>query len=260
MKVNNNFYNIVASDGSDMIAYKKVPENWNGKFVIFANGYLTSFYSTNRVQKHWANTLYNEGYGILRFDYRGYGESDGEFVDANVTSQISDLLYVTNDLIDHYEDGEVKEIVLIGMSLGGLVVKEFIDKYDFNQISKVILLCPALLFYSIYKESYKDTITTTLFDKDSIEYKEKFEEDLRKYQHSINYINSINTEYLLIHGTSDNIIPIDGSREFSNHSNVYLIEIEGAEHNLWSSENIDHFNDSLRNQEFVVKKIIDFIS
>lgn len=56
-----------------------------------------------------------EGWNAVRFDFRGNGESDGDFIDQTLSSKMKDLKTV----IDFFDP---QEYVLFGMSFGGKVV------------------------------------------------------------------------------------------------------------------------------------------
>lgn len=249
------FTTIDAVDGKKMISLIN-EDSGNKKAVIFANGYCTSFYSPNRVQARWSKQLFENGYNILRFDYRGYGESEGRFEDSNVTTQSQDLETVINYASDIWN---IDEIIVIGMSLGGLITKNVFDKVSNSKLTKAILLCPALDFSNIYSDDYKFKIKTTLFNYKSDEYTFNFERDLMNYIDTHNFVNK-EKQYLVIHGDSDDIIPIDKSIEFAKHDNVKLITLENAEHNLWSSiDDTNHYERSIELQESVIKHIIDYL-
>ena len=59
-----------------------------------------------------------EGIAVLRFDFTGIGESEGDFVDTTFTTNISDLEAAAAFLEEHY----AAPALLIGHSLGGAAV------------------------------------------------------------------------------------------------------------------------------------------
>ena len=62
--------------------------------------------------------LSHRGIGILRFDFTGLGESEGDFADTNFSSNIEDLIAAANFLKEQHEAPRM----LIGHSLGGAAV------------------------------------------------------------------------------------------------------------------------------------------
>jgi putative redox protein len=62
--------------------------------------------------------LVGEGIGVLRFDFTGLGESEGEFADTSFASNVDDLVAAASFLQREYEAPQI----LIGHSLGGAAV------------------------------------------------------------------------------------------------------------------------------------------
>ncbi len=62
-------------------------------------------------------TLAQHGIATLRFDFAGLGESEGDFIDTNFTTNVADFMAATHFLRDHYDAPEI----VIGHSLGGAV-------------------------------------------------------------------------------------------------------------------------------------------
>ena len=67
-----------------------------------------------------ARALVKEGFGVLRFDFSGLGQSSGEFGDTNFSTNVDDLVAAAGFLRDNYEAPEI----LVGHSLGGTAVIE----------------------------------------------------------------------------------------------------------------------------------------
>jgi putative redox protein len=65
-----------------------------------------------------ARALSKHGIGVLRFDFTGLGNSDGDFGNTNFSSNIDDLLAAGDFLKEHYEAPRI----IIGHSLGGAAV------------------------------------------------------------------------------------------------------------------------------------------
>ncbi len=65
-----------------------------------------------------SRTLASRGVAVLRFDFTGLGESEGEFADTNFTSNVDDLLAAAGFLRREYRAPGL----LIGHSLGGAAV------------------------------------------------------------------------------------------------------------------------------------------
>ncbi len=65
-----------------------------------------------------SRSLTSAGIAVLKFDFTGLGESEGDFADTNFSSNVEDLVTAANYLKDNYEAPSI----LIGHSLGGAAV------------------------------------------------------------------------------------------------------------------------------------------
>lgn len=62
--------------------------------------------------------LANQGIAVLRFDFTGLGDSDGDFANSNFSANIEDLVAAA----DHLRENYLAPTLLIGHSLGGTAV------------------------------------------------------------------------------------------------------------------------------------------
>lgn len=65
--------------------------------------------------KNISKALTQNGFAVLRFDFTGLGESDGDFADTNFSGNVNDLIAASDFLKEHYKAPSL----LIGHSLGG---------------------------------------------------------------------------------------------------------------------------------------------
>ncbi len=65
-----------------------------------------------------SRALTSQGFGVLRFDFTGLGESEGDFADTNFSGNVEDLIAASDYLSEQYE----APTLLIGHSLGGAAV------------------------------------------------------------------------------------------------------------------------------------------
>lgn len=85
-------------------------------FAIFAHCFTCS--KDLKAVRHISRQLAERGIAVLRFDFTGLGESEGEFGDTNFTSNVEDLLAAAEYLRQEHKAPEL----LIGHSLGGAAV------------------------------------------------------------------------------------------------------------------------------------------
>ena len=65
-----------------------------------------------------ADALCAEGFGVLRFDFTGLGQSEGEFADTHFSSNVQDLVDAAQFMAQKFE----APAILVGHSLGGTAV------------------------------------------------------------------------------------------------------------------------------------------
>jgi putative redox protein len=85
-------------------------------YAVFAHCFTCSknFSATRNISR----ALTGAGYGVLRFDFTGLGDSEGDFGDTNFSGNVEDLLAAIDYLSDHYK----APTLMIGHSLGGAAV------------------------------------------------------------------------------------------------------------------------------------------
>src|SRR4030042_2803158 len=77
------------SEGQNISGILHLPEGKNPPCVIASHGLLSSKSSEKYIAL--GERLSQEGIAILRFDFRGIGESEGKIEDDTVSRRISDL-------------------------------------------------------------------------------------------------------------------------------------------------------------------------
>ena len=65
-----------------------------------------------------ARSLVKNGYAVMRFDFTGLGNSDGDFANTNFSSNVQDLIAAA----DYLRQQDMPPSILIGHSLGGTAV------------------------------------------------------------------------------------------------------------------------------------------
>lgn len=92
------------------------PDQRPHNFVLFAHCFTCTKNLT--AVRNISNALAAKGFGVLRFDFTGLGESEGDFSDTNFSGNVEDLVDAAKFLADQYS----APALLIGHSLGGAAV------------------------------------------------------------------------------------------------------------------------------------------
>ncbi|RLJ62456.1 putative redox protein [Lacinutrix venerupis] len=82
-------------------------------FVIFAHCFTCN--KNLSAVKNISRELTANGFGVLRFDFTGLGDSEGDFENTNFSGNVKDLIHASNFLKEQYNAPSL----IIGHSLGG---------------------------------------------------------------------------------------------------------------------------------------------
>ena len=85
-------------------------------YALFAHCFTCS--KNIKAIAHISRALTRAGLAVLRFDFTGLGESEGDFADTNFSSNVDDLIVAADFLESNYEAPQI----LIGHSFGGAAV------------------------------------------------------------------------------------------------------------------------------------------
>ena len=104
------------SQGALLAARLDTPEGEVRAYALFAHCFSCSkdVFAASRISR----ALTSSGIAVLRFDFTGLGQSDGDFSNTNFTSNIDDLVNAADFLRERFSAPSI----LIGHSLGGAAV------------------------------------------------------------------------------------------------------------------------------------------
>ena len=103
--------------GDELAARVDLPVHGSPRaWVLFAHCFTCS--KNLRAVVRFARELNREGIGVLRFDFTGLGESEGDFADTNFTSNVQDLVAAARYMEAEWGPPDI----LVGHSLGGAAV------------------------------------------------------------------------------------------------------------------------------------------
>lgn len=104
------------SKGNTLAARLEFPEGTPKGYALFAHCFTCNKNLT--AVRTIGKSLTDSGIAVLRFDFTGLGESEGNFESTNFTSNVDDLISASQFLTENYTTPSV----LIGHSLGGAAV------------------------------------------------------------------------------------------------------------------------------------------
>lgn len=205
------------SEGQKLSGILHLSEKKNPPCVIASHGLLSSKDSEKYIVL--GNRLSQEGIAMLRFDFRGIGESEGRMEDDTISRRIVDLGSAIDFIRTRQNLGN--RIGLLGSSLGGYVslIRASMDK-DIKAVG--IWATP---FHLDDLKSNKGTEGHPLPE-------ETFFEDLPK--HRLLPLLPKVSNCMVIHGEKDELVPVDQAWEIFDGlgapKEIHIIE--GADHRL----------------------------
>jgi alpha-beta hydrolase superfamily lysophospholipase len=213
----------INSRNKRLSAMLHIPEGFNSgtPLVVCCHGFTGNKVGYNNLTSNIANFLEGNGYSVLRFDFLGSGDSEGEFsTDTIVSGWRQDLSNVlawvnTNQLFAQ------SPIILYGHSLGGLVVLSHEDPT--NEVAARIVFAPVtqpisnfqgtILGAALWSKSLAGETIENFFDK-GFTLKSQFVQDLVENDYKpVVSASKLFTPLLVVHGTADVVVPIEGSQE-----------------------------------------------
>lgn len=172
-----------------------------------------------------AEALAEAGVHALRFSFSGNGASAGRFVDSNISKEVEDL----GSVLDHLSGSKIG---YIGHSMGGAV--GVLRAARDPRINFLVSLA-GMVHTKAFAEREFGTVTPGqgfMWDDSNCPLSEAYMSDLRKIDSVVNEAPKIKVPWLLIHGSEDDVVPVQDSRDIFAKANEpkKLVEIPGANH------------------------------
>ena len=228
------------ASGHELAGRLELPENEPSAYAIFAHCFTCSkdIAAASRISK----ALGSAGLAVLRFDFTGLGNSDGDFSNTNFTSNQEDLLSAANHLRDHYEAPSL----LIGHSLGGAAVLGV-----GSRIPEAKAICTIgapseprhvekLLAESVETIESKGSATVCLAGRE-FKIQKQFLEDLRE-ETLLPRLRDLGAALLVFHSPVDEVVGIEEARkiyEAAKHPKSF-VSLHEADHLLTNREDSEY--------------------
>ena len=125
----------------------------NGRGLVFCNAFGGEYVVFRSFFTGFAQLMSARGYGLFRFDYTGYGDSEGEFADADIHSMTSDI----DRAIDEFAaKAELDEVGLVGARFGGLLATLVAARR--KDVQRLILWEPVLSAWTFLYTALRATV------------------------------------------------------------------------------------------------------
>ena len=233
-----------AEDGVKLCSIWTLPKNKTRRAIVLAHG-ITSDKDEDGVFVKLASQLQQNDFVVLRFDFRGHGESSGKPIDMTIAGELFDIDAAINEV----KEKGFSAIGLVGASFGGGIA----TLYAANNQQLLHALClwnpclnydrcfinPTLPWIRARKGHMKNDLQqkgwTTLGSGKYVLGKPLFDEmaALLPYKE----IRKITVPLLVIHGNKDTYVPYEDAKEaVIGMKNAAFITIDGGEHGFHEPE------------------------
>ena len=224
-------------DGERLVGRLELPADRHPhSYALFAHCFTCN--KNLQAVKNISKALTDKGFGLLRFDFTGLGESEGDFSDTNFSGNVEDLLAAAHFLEQEYKAPEL----LIGHSLGGAAVI-----FAAAQLKSVKALAtigaPAHpthvrhLFQTKLEEIERSGKAVVQLAGRPFTIKKQFVDDLER-QSLGETANSLRKPLLILHSPQDDTVGIKNAEEIyvAAHHPKSFVSLDGADHLLTNKE------------------------
>ena len=220
-------------EGHELVAQLDLPmDGITLAYALFAHCFTCS--KDLKAAYTISKTLTQAGIAVLRFDFTGLGESEGEFAETQFSTNISDLLDAANFLKVQYEAPQL----LIGHSLGGAAVLMAAPEID-SVKGVVTIAAPAepahvkKLFASRQKELEEQAEAEVVIAGRNFKIKKQFIDDLNSFDLEAG-LGKFKAPLLVFHSPVDSIVGVENAREIylaARHPKSF-VSLDQADHLL----------------------------
>jgi len=214
--------------------------------VVFCHGFTGTKVESHFIFVAAARELERRGIVSLRFDFRGSGESEGEFVDMTPSGEISDALRAVH-VVAGLPEVDAGRIGVVGLSLGGMVAACLAGR-DARVKSVVLWSALAEIHRGVDTErsaTWSDQMETQGWaDAGGLKVGKIGFEDRHALRPARELADS-DAPVLIVHGSNDTVVPPEHAQFFLEKASrpgrkVHKQIIDGADHTFnrvdWTDE------------------------
>ena len=201
---------------------------------------------------HISKLLASNNISVLRFDFTGLGDSQGDFSDTNFTTNINDIICAADYLRENLEAPKL----LIGHSLGGTA--SIAAAAQINEVNAVATIASPnkpshVLGHFEYVKQKLAVQTEILIDLMGREFtiKKQLLDDIESYDQKP-IIESLKKPILIMHSPTDRVVSIQEA------SNLFM----AAKHpkSFMSLDAIDHLISNKEDAQYIANNITNWAS
>lgn len=227
------------SEEQKIIGVLHIPDRSNNKAIVLVHG-ITVNKDEGGIFVRTAKKFCEMGYTVLRFDFRGHGESEGKSIDLSVKGELSDL----NEAINFIKNRGFDTIGILAASFGGSIAPMFVAKNKY--IKTLVLWNPILNYDNIFLKpisqwgikyfSGKNFLAKIekqgyITDRKGFKIGKKLFDEMKNIK-PYEGLKDVSCPLLVIHGDKDTTVPYEDSKRYYKLARgISKFEtVKGAEH------------------------------
>ena len=234
--------------GFTLVASVDLPESADEQScvpaVLFCHGFTGSRIEARRVFARQAQLLAARGIACFRFDHRGCGDSDGDFLDFTPQGMLQDLdaavaTFLRQPWLDHSRMG------ILGYSLGGISGSYLLGHHPqfrtgvlWAPVSRPEIIRDRLSNIEGWADRHKRGYLDHFGHRVNTEYIDTVGHELRPLEWVAKFLGPV----LFVHGADDEVVRPEQSERFlsvRNNAADERIMIPGADHGFIPADKID---------------------
>lgn len=234
MKTRREKISFAGHDGSELAGLAEYPEGEIAAYALFAHCFTCGkdIAAASRI----ARALASQGIAVLRFDFTGLGNSDGDFANTNFSSNVQDLIAAA----DYMRLNMNAPSLLIGHSLGGTAVLKAATYL--SEVKGVVTIGAPADAQHVAKQFQCDVDTISANGTAEVDLagrkftiKKQFIEDIS--DQTIEHIAELRKALLVFHSPIDSIVSVNEAEKIyrtAKHPKSF-ISLDTADHLLTKS-------------------------
>lgn len=222
--------------------------------IVMLHGFGGEHIGPHALFTKTARALASAGYAVLRFDFRGSGDSEGRYEEVTLQDQIDDAIQAV-DFLKMRLEVDASRIALLGLSLGGLIASFAAPLVE----AQVVVLWSAvanlgqLFAGSDIAGQMQHATGDGVIDGGGLALNPEFVAEAMRFD-PLEAISHYEHPALVIHGTNDETVPFEHGQLYraSLDGRATFVPIEGADHVysslVWERQVIETTRDWLDQQ------------
>ncbi len=230
-----------ASAGEAVLGVLHLPERTPAPGIIMCHGFTGHKAETHRLFVAAARDFCGRGLAALRFDFRGSGDSAGEFRDMTISREIADA-QAALDFLAFRPEVDADRLGVLGLSFGGCVAACLAGRDE--RVRALILWAAVANTQRVLEKLAAEWGAGDILDLQGWVLGRGFLDDLAGIR-PMEEVRDYAMPSLAVHGSEDEVVPVSEASDYrvalGGRCRLHLVE--GADHVFsslaWKSEAIN---------------------